>query len=209
MRKPSIVYKYKNNLYINITNRCPVRCSYCIKFRWKKLFRGYYLGLTKEPSFKEIRDALEKEIKTHPNIKEIVFCGYGEPLMRWRLVKKLALWIKTNYPKKFKIRVNTDGLANALYKINICRYLKDVIDSISVSLNAHNEDVYLKLHKTKIKKPFEQIIKFIIQAKKYIKEVVVTTIEHPMIDVDKVRCIAKKLAVKFVLRPYLINYEKK
>jgi len=68
-----------------------VRCSYCIKFRWKKLFRGYYLGLTKEPSFKEIRDALEKEIKTHPNIKEIVFCGYGEPLMRWRLVKKLAL----------------------------------------------------------------------------------------------------------------------
>jgi len=204
--KPSIVYKYKNNLYINITNRCPVICSYCIKIRWRKLFRGYNLGLDKEPSFKEICNLLEKKLITQNNIKEIVFCGYGEPLMRWKLVKKIALWIKTKFPNKFKIRVNTSGLSNAWYKTNICFHLKYVINSISVSLNAHNEAVYLKLHKTKIKNPFNKIIEFVKQAKKYIKEVSITTINHPMIDVDKVRDIAKQLGVKFKMRKYLTYY---
>jgi TatD DNase family protein len=202
---PSIVYKYKNNLYLNITNKCPVKCSYCVKFRWKKLFRGYNLGLNKEPSFKEIIDELKKELLSNPNIKEIVFCGYGEPLMRWRIVKKIASWIKKNYPNKYKIRVNTNGLANA----DICKHIKNYIDSISISLNAHDEDVYLKLHKTKIKNPFEKILEFIKQAKKNIKEVVVTTIEHPMIDVNKVKDIAKSLKVKFRKREYLTSYEEK
>jgi TatD family-associated radical SAM protein len=207
--KPAIVYKYKNNLYINITNRCPVKCSYCIKFRWKKLFRGYNLGLDKEPSFKEICNELEKKLVLYPDIKEIIFCGYGEPLLRWKIVKKVALWIKKNYFNKYKIRVNTNGLANAWYKMNICKHIKDYVDSISVSLNAHNEEVYLKLHRTNINKPFDKIIKFIKQAKKDIKEVIVTTIAHPMIDVNKVRTIAKQLGVKFKLRKYLTSYERK
>ena len=204
----NIIYKYKNNLYLNITNKCPVKCSYCIKFRWKKFFRGYNLSLYKEPNLKQICNALNKKLMIHPNVEEIVFCGYGEPLLRWRIVKQVALWIKKKYPNKYKIRVNTSGLASAYCRLNVCRLIKNAVDSISISLNAHNEDIYLKLHKTSIDKPFDKIIRFIEQAKKYISEVVVTTINHPLIDINKAKQIAKKIGVKFKLRKYLAGDKK-
>ena len=200
--KQQIVYKYKDNLYLNITNRCPVVCSYCIKYKWNMLFRGYNLSLKKEPSVRDIIRNLDKRLKEEKSIKEIVFCGYGEPLMRLNVVKKVSMWIKKNYPN-VKVRVNTNGLAETYNKINVCKELTSLVDKISVSLNAHNEKVYNSLHKTKIKSPFKKIIEFVKQAQKYIPEVVVTTIKHPEIDVEKVRQIAKKLGVKFKKRKYL------
>jgi len=200
--KQQIVYKYKDNLYLNITNRCPVVCSYCIKYKWNMLFRGYNLSLKKEPSVRDIIRDLDKRLKEEKSIKEIVFCGYGEPLMRLNVVKKVSMWIKKNYPN-VKVRVNTNGLAETYNKINVCKELTGLVDKISVSLNAHNEKVYNSLHKTKIKSPFKKIIEFVKQAQKYIPEVVVTTIKHPEIDVEKVRQIAKKLGVKFKKRKYL------
>lgn len=202
--KQQIVYKYKDNLYLNITNRCPVVCSYCIKYKWNMLFRGYNLGLKKEPSVRDIIRDLDKRLKEEKSIKEIVFCGYGEPLMRLNVVKKVSMWIKKNYPN-VKVRANTNGLAETYNKINVCKELNGLVDKISVSLNAHNEKVYNSLHKTKIKSPFKKIIEFVKQAQKYIPEVVVTTIKHPEIDVEKVRQIAKKLGVKFKKRKYLIS----
>lgn len=203
--KANIVYQYKNGLYINITNRCPVKCSYCIKYKWKLKFRGYYLGLNKEPTKKQILVELEKQIKLYPNVKEIVFCGYGEPLLRYKLVLEISKWIKEKFPY-LKIRINTNGLANAYYKKNILQKLKGYVDTISTSLNAHNEKVYAKLHTTKITLPFNKILKFIKQAKQYFPQVIITTINHPEIDVKKVKLIAKKLKVKFKLRPYLTAY---
>jgi len=203
--KQQIVYKYKDNLYLNITNRCPVVCSYCIKYKWNMLFRGYNLDLKKEPSVRDIIRDLDKRLKEEKSIKEIVFCGYGEPLMRLNVVKKVSMWIKKNYPN-VKVRVNTNGLAERYNKINVCKELTGLVDKISVSLNAHNEKVYNSLHKTKIKSPFKKIIEFVKQAKKYIPEVVVTTIKHPKIDVEKVRQIVKKLGVKFKKRKYLNSY---
>ncbi len=199
--RQQIVYKYKNNLYLNITNRCPVVCLYCIKYKWKMFFRGYNLGLKKEPSIKEVIKNLSKKLKEEKGIKEVVFCGYGEPLMRLNVVKKLSMWIKKNYPN-IKVRVNTNGLAEAYNKINVCKKLNGLVDAISISLNAHSETVYRSLHKTKIKEPFKKIIDFIKKAKRYIPEVIITTICHPKIDVEKVRKIAKKIDVKFKRRKY-------
>ncbi|MFN3550327.1 MAG: TatD family nuclease-associated radical SAM protein [Endomicrobiia bacterium] len=206
--KKEIVYKYKDNLYLNITNRCPVRCVYCIKYRWNLKFRGYNLGLNKEPSVEKVIKELQQKLALYKDIKEIVFCGYGEPLLRWQVVKKVALWVKKNYPE-IKVRINTNGLASAYKKINIPKQLEWLIDTISVSLNAHNERVYNNLHKTKIKYPFNKIINFIKQAKKYSSEVIITTILHPQIDIEKVKKIAKKLKVKFKQRKYLTDYEEK
>lgn len=204
--KPKIVYKYKDNLYINITNRCQVKCLYCIKYQWGLKFRGYNLRLNKEPYFKEIIEELKKQLVFYKNIKEIVFCGYGEPLLRWQIVKKIAFWIRKNYPK-IRIRINTNGLASAYFKVNICKELKGLIDTISISLNAHNEKVYKQLHKTKINTPFKQIINFIKQAKKYIPNVVITTILHPEVNINKIKNIAEKLNVVFREREYLTDYE--
>lgn len=206
--KSNIVYKYKDALYINVTNRCPVKCKYCIKYRWKLKFRGYYLGLSEEPTKNQIIAELKKQLKIYPNVKEIVFCGYGEPLLRWELVKQISKWIKKNYPL-LKIRVNTNGLANAYYRKDVLKELRNLIDAISISLNAHSGKIYAKLHETKIEHPFNKIIEFVTQAKQYFPQVVITTIKHPEIDIDKIRSLVKKLNVKFRIRPYLTRYQNK
>ncbi len=205
-KKYNILYPYKKKLYLNITNRCPIKCSYCIKYKWQWKFRSHYLKLAKEPSFKEIILLLSKyNINKY---KEIVFCGYGEPFMRFYLLKKVAQWIKKNYPKT-KIRVNTNGLGNVINKQNVCKSLNKIIDTISVSFNAHNETVYSKLHKTKISRPLQKIIGFIKNCKKYVNNVTITTIQHPLIDKEKIKSTAKKLGVNFRNRKYLNQYEPK
>ncbi|MCS7152197.1 MAG: TatD family nuclease-associated radical SAM protein [Endomicrobia bacterium] len=202
----NIAYLYKDNLYLNITNKCCVRCSYCIKYRWNKLFRGYNLGLNGEPTVEEVKKELKRFLNSNVKIKEIVFCGYGEPLLRYNVVKEISLWVKNKFPQ-YKIRVNTNGLASAYTKVNICKELSGIIDSICISLNAHNEEVYLRLHKTSIKHPFRAIINFIKQAIKYIPVVTVTAIKHPLVDIAKVKKITEKLGVRFRTRRYLTSYE--
>lgn len=197
----NIVYFFKNNLYINLTNRCLVKCSYCIKYKWNFNFYGYNLKLDKEPTYKDVIKDLTLKLKKYPDVKEIVFCGYGDPLIRWKQVAKISKWIKENYPH-IKIRVNTNGLATAYFNENILEKLKGLVDKIYVSLNAHNEKTFGLLHKTKIKKPFNKILSFIKKAKKYIPLVVVTTIQHPQIDIAKVKKIAQELNVEYLPREY-------
>lgn len=197
-----IVYYFKNNLYIDLTNKCPVKCKYCIKYKWRYKFYGYDLKIKKVPTVEEVINVLKESIKKHPKFKEIVFCGYGEPLIEYEKVVEISKWVKDNYPKA-KIRVNTNGLANAYHKKNVLKYLKGFIDKIYISLNAHDQQTYSKLHITNIKTPFNKIINFIKQAKKYIPEVVVTTVEHPEIDIKKVQTIVKRLKVQFKKREFL------
>lgn len=196
-----IVYFFKNNLYINLTNRCLVKCSYCIKYKWNYNFYEYNFKLNKEPTYKEIIHKLTLKLKEYPKVKEIVFCGYGEPLIRWKEVIRISKWIKNNYPH-IKIRINTTGLADGYFKKNIYKELAGIIDTISISLNAHNEKTFNLLHKSKIPSAFHKIISSIKKAKKYFPEVIVTTIKHPAIDIAKIKCLAKKLKVEFKERDY-------
>jgi len=202
MKKSSIVYRYKNNLYINITNRCTMRCNYCIKYKWKWKFRGYYLKLKKEPGYREIISAINKNLN---DIKEYVFCGYGEPTIRFELLKKIARYLK----KKNKIvRINTNGHGNLINKRNICPEMKGMIDKISISLNAENPQKYFLLHRPKFGiKTFNSVLNFIKECKKHIPEVVITAVNLPNVDIKKCKKIAEKLGVKFVVRPYLDEYE--
>lgn len=204
LRKSNIVYEYKKNLYLNITNRCPVKCLYCIKYKWKWMFRSHYLKLDKEPTY----DQIINELKKHnlKNYNEIIFCGYGEPLMRYHLVKKIASWIKKNCPTA-KIRINTNGLAEAYWGKNISKELNKIIDSVSVSVNAHNEKVYRSLHNTKIKKPLHKIIKFIKNCKKHISNITITTIDNPKININYIKQLSKNLGIKFRKRKFLNKYE--
>ena len=47
---------------------------------------------------------------------EVVFCGYGEPLLRLELVKAVASFLKQN---SITVRINTDGQANLIHGRNI------------------------------------------------------------------------------------------
>ncbi|MDR1418152.1 MAG: TatD family nuclease-associated radical SAM protein [Endomicrobium sp.] len=198
----TIAYTFEGNLYLNITNRCMMACPYCIKHKWKNMFSGNDLKLTKEPSVKEIISSIGDPKK----YKEVVFCGYGDCLIRPDVVKEVAKWLKD---QNVKVRINTAGLANYYHGRNVLRDLEGLVDVISISLNGSSSIEHTYMNKPMFKeKSFDEILNFVLEAKKYIPEVVVTAVKFPDFDISKVEEISKKLGVKFKARPYLNENEK-
>lgn len=137
----NLVYLLGEKIYINLTNKCTNECVFCIR-TLKDDVCGANLWLkndsvTTEEVIKQLQLLKKDE-------KEIVFCGYGEPTLKLDILKEVAKYIKENY-KDVKIRLNTNGHANFIYKRNIIPELVGLIDSISVSLNASDEELYREL----------------------------------------------------------------
>ena len=192
----SIVYEIGNSLYLNITNRCTNKCTFCIRYK-TKLFNGKHpLWLKKEPTTEEIIEAIGDPTK----YKEIVFCGYGEPLVRLDTVKEVSKWLKK---KGTYVRIDTNGHGNLIHKRNILPELKGIVDSISVSLNAENDEVYQKVCIPDFGEgTFDAIIEFTKEAKKYIPDVEITVVGIPEINTKEAEKIAKDLRVSFRIRTY-------
>ncbi len=190
--KGEIVYKIRDNLYLNITNRCTNECSFCIRFH-SDYVKGHNLRLSEEPTEEELKDA----IGDPSQYREVVFCGYGEPLLRIDLVKSVAAWIKQN---KGRVRINTNGHGNLIHGRNILPELKGIVDSISISLDAHDEETYNKICRPSFKNAFREILSFIKEAGKYIPEVKITVVTLEGVDVEKCRKIAEDLGVGFRVR---------
>jgi len=190
--KGEIVYKIRDNLYLNITNRCTNECFFCIRFH-SDYVKGHNLRLSEEPTEEELKDA----IGDPSQYREVVFCGYGEPLLRIDLVKSVAAWIKQN---KGRVRINTNGHGNLIHGRNILPELKGIVDSISISLDAHDEETYNKICRPSFKNAFREILSFIKEAGKYIPEVKITVVTLEGVDVEKCRKIAEDLGVGFRVR---------
>jgi TatD DNase family protein len=192
--KGEIAYKIRDSLYLNITNRCTNRCGFCIRFHTSYV-KGHNLRLEKEPSVEEIIKAIGD-----PKIyKEIVFCGLGEPLLRLDVVKEVSTWIKQ---KGGKVRINTNGHGNLIHGRKILPELQDIVDSLSISLDAEDEKKYENICKPIFKNAFQAVISFIKEAKKYIPEVKITIVEIPEIDIEKCRDIARELGVELRVRKF-------
>jgi TatD DNase family protein len=190
-----IAYKIRNSLYLNITNRCSNRCSFCAKFD-DFTVKGHNLLLDGEPSFEEIMAAVGQP----QGIDEVVFCGYGEPLIRIDLVKRVAAELKgRGYP----IRINTDGQANLVHGRNILPELAGLVDSISVSLNAPDAATYGQICNTPFGAAgFEAVCTFIRDAQQHIPQVVASAVTVPGIDIDACRSLAESLGAEFRAREY-------
>ena len=190
-----IAYKIRNSLYLNITNRCSNSCSFCAKFD-NFTVKGHNLLLDGEPSFEEIMAAVGQP----QGIDEVVFCGYGEPLIRLDLVKKVASELKgRGYP----IRINTDGQANLVHGRSILPELAGLVDSISVSLNAPDAATYGQICNTPFGEAgFEAVCSFIREAQQCIPQVVASAVTVPGIDIDACRRLAESLGAEFRVREY-------
>ena len=141
-----LVYSLEDKIYINLTNRCTNDCIFCLR-KDKDDVCGQKLWLDSEEFTSE--DVI-KQLKNFEIPKEIVFCGYGEPLLKLDILKEVAKYIKDNYPNT-KIRINTNGHANYVYKRNIVPELVGLIDEISVSLNGSTNEEYDELSQPKFK----------------------------------------------------------
>ena len=195
-REVRIAYKIRNSLYLNITNRCTNYCTFCAKFK-SYTVKGHYLRLPEEPTEAEIFNAIGPNPEEYD---EVVFCGYGEPLLRLDIVRAVGLRLKK---MGAKIRIDTDGLANLVHGRNVLPELK-FVDTISVSLNAPESRSYQEIVKTPYgDNAYPAIFFFLREAKKHIAKVAATAVSVPGVDMEACRKVAEdELGVLFRVREY-------
>ena len=209
-----IVYRHKNGLYINLTNKCPTNCVFCIKKKWKMRYRGHNLNISKsEPQANNYINAIGKEIKI-ADFKELVFCGYGEPTMRLAAMLEIAETVKAGkiagLKNDLKIRLNTNGLGNLVNKQNIVPLLTGTIDSVNISLNTANSEQWLALMnplEKYRKEGFSNVIEFIGECSLNLQETVITAIDNPAVDIEKLNRLARELGIELKIRPSLDKME--
>ena len=169
-----IVYSYKDNVYLNITNKCPCACTFCIRSQKDAIGSANSLWLEHNPTFEEVKTALDNY--NLDNCKEIIFCGYGEPTNSYDVLIETAKYIRENY--KIKTRINTNGLGNLVNNKNIAEELCQNIDAVSISLNCSNKEDYFKVVRPKFGiESFDAMLDFARDCKKYTDNVMLSVVD--------------------------------
>ena len=194
--KTSFTYLLGNSLYINVTNRCNADCTFCRR-KEDPFLHGYNLGITK--SEEPTSDIYIKEIGDPSKYDEVVFCGYGEPTIRWDVVKEVAKYVKANGGKT---RINTNGHGNRINKRDITPEMKDIIDVVSISFNSFDSKQYSELMRVS-EDHFDEMKKFAGLAKSYVKKVVMSVVSLDEVEIEKSRKVVEdEIGVEFRVRHY-------
>lgn len=199
----TLVYKLDGKIYINLTNRCTNDCIFCLR-NDKDDVCGQALWLDDENSTaKDVIEQLDKfDISS-----EVIFCGYGEPMLKFDVLKEVAEYIKQNYPA-VKVRVNTNGHANYVCKRNLVPELKGLVDEFSVSLNGENKAEYDEYSKPKFDEAYDEMKKFIkacSDEKIPVTASVVEGYKGRHLNLEKCEQIASDLGAKFRVREWIQN----
>lgn len=198
-----LVYELDGKIYINLTNKCTNDCIFCLR-KDKDDVCGQQLWLDDENS--TAKDVINQLNKFQLS-SEVIFCGYGEPMLKLDVLKEVAHYIKSNY-SDIKIRVNTNGHANYVYKRNVVPELKGLVDEFSVSLNGVSEEEYDELSQPVFKGAYEEVKKFIKACSDEGIDVVASVVEGYKgrhINLEECEKIASGLGAKFRVREWIQN----
>ena len=205
----TLVYSINNEehpetVYVNLTNSCTNSCIFCLRNQKDDVCGA---EMWHDDNY-TLEDIIEQFNKFLPYVKTTVFCGYGEPFLRREMMKEFCKYLRKNYPK-IKIRVNTNGHANAIYKTNVAEEFKGLIDAVSVSLNASCEKDYDEICKPKIKNAYEEVKKFIKACSDAGIEVTASVVtgfdKIHYVNVEECEKIASSLGAKFRNREFITN----
>ena len=196
----------KRNLYVNITNQCNCSCTFCLR-NMKHMAENSSLWLRDgEPSVEQV----ERELDAGPwdYIKEVVFCGFGEPTMRLDDLVTLLRYVKKTHPG-MPTRLNTNGLAELQYgRDDIAAQFDGLLDTVSISLNASNAERYYELTRARFGvKSWEGMLTFAMHCKPYVPNVVLTVVDHVESDEEIAKCrqICEERGLTLRVRPYEEN----
>lgn len=196
----TIAYAVKDNLYLNITNRCPCACTFCIRQNGDGAYGSDSLWLESEPTVEEIKEELYK----HGDMSqygEIIFCGYGEPMERADDVSEIGKFIKSKW--NIPVRLNTNGLGDEIHGRPVAQLLEGAVDIVSVSLNAGTKQGYLDVTRPKWDDAFEAMLAFAQDCKKYVNEVMFTIVDViPKAEIEECRKISARTGIKLRIRTY-------
>lgn len=196
LKKNTVTYVINNKLYINLTNKCNLHCAFCQRERERNFWvKGYWVWVDRDPSVEEVI----KEIGDPKKYDEIVFCGYGEPTLRFSALKEIAKWVKS---KGGKVRVDTNGLMFTFLPKEKLKELVGLVDTFSVSLNAPDEETYNRVCRPAQPDAFQKVIEFIKEAKKLGFEVIASAVDYEGVDMERTRELAESLGAKWKYRAY-------
>ena len=204
----TLVYSIDNSenpetVYVNLTNACTNACIFCLREQ-----KDDVCGSNMWHDDNYTLEDIIAQFKTFTNVKEVVFCGYGEPFLKKDMMKSFCKYLRQEYPQ-IKIRVNTNGHANAIYKINVASEFEGLIDAVSISLNASNDEQYNEICQPKIENAYDAVKNFIkssVDAGFKVSTSVVTGFdEKHKIDINECKKISKELGANFRNREFITN----
>lgn len=192
----TIGYEAHGNLYLNITNRCTAKCSFCIRNLCDGVY-GYNLWLSAEPTYDEIINELENTGLEKYN--EIVFTGFGEPTCRLDTVLEVTRWLSE---RGKRVRLDTNGHAKLMYPgRDVVAELKAAgMESVSVSLNAESGEKYDQLCSPAFSNAYDSLLEFTEESVKAGLRTQMTVVGMPQIDIDACEKIANGLGATFRVR---------
>lgn len=200
-RKMTIFYRVHDNLYVNLTNKCPCACTFCLRQTRDHMEDSDLLWLKHDPSWEEVQEAMKQvDVQAY---KEVVFCGFGEPTEALKVLKKTASCIKEQY--HMPVRINTNGLGNLVNGRNIVPELEGLIDTVSISLNTPDAEAYHKLVRSRFgEQSFEAMLAFARECTKCIPNVVMTTVDTTISHEEEKRCqeICDEIGARYRIRPW-------
>ncbi len=197
----TISYEIGNKLYMNITNKCPCSCTFCIRNHGDGAYGSDPLWLEHEPSMDEIKEDLST--RTLSDYEEIIFCGFGEPTSRLDVLIETAQLMKAaeGCPP---LRLNTNGLSDLISGRSTADELCGVFDTISVSLNAGTKDEYMKVTRPRFEDAFEAMQKFTADCvKNGTTDIVMSVVDViPPEEIEAARSLSEKLGAKLRVRKF-------
>lgn len=196
-----IVYTLGGGVYLNITNKCPCNCAFCIRSKGDAVGDAKELWFEEEPSFDEIKKAIDDY--DFSKVDSAVFCGYGEPTNAYDNLVKSVKYIRSINPDIF-LRLNTNGLSDLINGKPTAKELSALFDVISVSLNEPTSEQYDKITRNKFGgKAFDAMLAFTRECVKYCKKVRMTVVDviSPE-DIEKSRQVCASTGAEFKVRSF-------
>ncbi len=196
-----ILYEVHNGLYVNLTNRCPYSCTFCLRQTMDKVGNSDSLWLEHEPTLEEVINEFEKF--DMDKYEEVVFCGFGEPTEAFDVLIEVAKFVKDKYNKR--IRINSNGMGNLINERNIIPEMAGIIDAVSISLNNPNKDKYLELVRSKFgEESFDAMINFAKECVGVIPSVTLTTVDTTISKEDEAlsQKLCDEIGATYRIRPW-------
>ena len=195
-----IIYTFENQAYLNITNACPCRCTFCIRNNGDSVGEATTLWFEHSPSIEEIKAEIDNfDFSKYNN--SITVCGYGEPTCA---LKNLIDACKYLREKGVKIRLNTNGLSDLINKRETAQEICKVVDSVSISLNAPTKEKYNEITRPSFgEKSFDAMLKFAKECKEYgtpVKLTVVDVISKE--DIEDCKKLCDEIQIPLRVREY-------
>lgn len=199
----TITYKVKNGIYVNMTNRCPCACTFCLRQNGPGVYGSDSLWLEREPTVEEVCASLNEWYLD--SFDEVVFCGYGEPTERLDDLLEVARWLRREHPN-LPVRLNTNGLSDLIAGQPTARYLDGLVDVVSISLNTPDPKEYLELVRPRFgEKSWQAMLDFAQDCVKYVPKVVMTVVGEPITSLEnqeRCRDLCESLGVTLRVRQY-------